>query len=231
LTSRSSFEDNPNPLNNHNFNPNNNNLTGNKPVREIGFSMFLMEESKASSKQERFSTVYKDSLDHGNSNNDASSDEVWKNEMLIYEKYLKDDYQKFETNYLNDFEPAKSTTNDVLTAKINDNGATKKVSNKMKAFHENLTAIQNDKPVSNDSRHNIEKLKSSVDTLRRDLHNDIQTNDAKLQTNILNDLKRKLAARKIQKWYRRHCLRKKSGEAALKRHVVLQVFDINFGKR
>ena len=74
-------------------------------------------------------------------------------------------------------------------------------------------------------------LKSSVDTLRRDLESDLQANDAKLRLNCLNELKRKISARFIQRWYRRHCLRRKSGEAALKRIMTQKKEEmLNMGK-
>jgi hypothetical protein len=198
--------------------------------------MFLADESvKASTRsphvhpdqRHQYSTAYKDSLDEPltTSNTNESNDEAWKNEMFIYEKYLKEDYERFETNYLNDFEQVGQNTNDTQFPAGSGIGSSviKRVPNKMKVFHENIQNGDKDGQKSglSESKQKIEKLQSSVDTLRRDLHNDIVTNDTKFQTGILNDLKRKLAARKIQDWYRRHYLRKKTGEAALKRFLCL----------
>ena len=213
-------------------------------------SMFLLDEFKKqemlaqdnpqlyeSINQKNNSKIFKDSLDVTNSvmkhplNNQQASlvvdeDEAWKNEMIIYEKYLKEDLETYG-KHLNEIDNSRnhnmhsindskafSTKSSINSAEIKDK--------RMNSFNKNLPSVCNE-----ESKEKIEKLKTSIDHLRREFHTDVQKMDAKYSTesnrsnqdlNKMNEIKRKICARKIQRWYRRHHLRIKAGEAALKRY-------------
>ena len=194
-------------------------------------SMFLLDEFKKDGAKppRNNSTIFKDSLDVSNSvvkpphmtninsnNNQASliidEDEAWKNEMMIYEKYLKDDLETYGKQ-LNEFDNVNASKAFSTKSSIQSN-------------HQN----SNKNICNEESKEKIEKLKTSVDHLRREFHTDMHKIDAKFSVDnknnsiVLNEIKRKISARKIQRWYRRHHLRIKAGEAALKR----QVFVFNF---
>jgi hypothetical protein len=194
-------------------------------------SMFLLDEFKKegakpprdSINPKNNSTIFKDSLDVSNSivkphlvnnNNQASliidEDQAWKNEMMIYEKYLKDDLETYGKQ-LNEF----------------DNVNASKAFSSKSSIQSNL----NKNICNEESKEKIEKLKISVDHLRREFQTDVHKMDAKFSADnknnnniiVLNDIKRKISARKIQRWYRRHHLRIKAGEAALKRQVFFSI--------
>lgn len=119
---------------------------------------------------------YKDSLDI---NNSITSQE----EMLIYEKYLKEDLKNFEQSNVN----TKASRNTLINSLVSNNSK-------------------------------IEQLKSSVDNLRRGLYDELKSSDDSLaKIEKLKEIRKKIATRKIQRWYRRHSLRRKTAEAALKR--------------
>jgi hypothetical protein len=191
-------------------------------------SMFLLDEFKKegtkpprdSINPKNNSSIIKDSLDVSNSivkphlvnnNNNQESliideDQAWKNEMMNYEKYLKDDLETYGKQ-LNEF----------------DNVNASKAFSTKSSIQSNL----NKNICNEESKEKIEKLKISVDHLRREFQTDVHKMDAKFSADnknnnniiVLNDIKRKISARKIQRWYRRHHLRIKAGEAALKRQV------------
>jgi len=61
----------------------------------------------------------------------------------------------------------------------------------------------------------INKLQSSVETLRKALHNDTKTNEKDLLLmKKVENTKRKLAAIKIQTWYRRNAAKQRSKRLA-----------------
>ena len=198
--------------------------------------MFLLNEFKKPTEavNNKNSTIYKDSLEVSNSiikpnsniittGNKIDEEEAWKNEMMIYEKYLKDDLDTYGKQ-LQEYD----TSNSVSLKRFSNKSSIQESQNlnsdhsakdkRMNNFNKNLTHISND-----DSKEKIEKLKTSVDHLRKEFHTDIQKIDARYSVDkknndsVLHEIKRKVAARKIQRWFRRHNLRIKAGEAALKR--------------
>ena len=160
-----------------------------------------------------------------------STDEEWKNEMLIYEKYLKEDFEDVQNSNsvsvkdsfkLKDL-PPKTENNSVRqsqnVAKADKNSSR----NSRNGLINHLSASKNTE--SNESKEKIAKLQSSVDNLRKNFHSEHILNDELYKTNRLEAIKRSIATRKIQKWYRRHNLRRKAGEAALKRYTLKSLKD------